>query len=66
MVVGGLLLALADHHDLMHVASHIAEQLGSGVDLALKEAEQRVLDVLHGTLQALQSLQWEKGYVTIE
>ena len=47
VVVGGLALPLTDVHHLLHVPPHVRQQLRARVHLALKEAEQRVLDVLH-------------------
>ena len=50
MVIVGFLLSLTDQHHLMHVSSHVHQQAHAKVDLTLEETEQRVLDVLHGTL----------------
>lgn len=57
MMIGRLLLSLADLHDVVQVTPDIQQETGSSVHLTLKEAEQRVLDVLHSTLHAAQGLQ---------
>ena len=57
MVVRRLLLALTDLHHLLDVAPHVEQQLRAGVHLPLKEAEQRVLDVLHGATHLRHRLQ---------
>ena len=60
MMVGGLLLSLADLHDIIQVTTDIQQKTCSSVHLTLKEAEQRILDVLHSTLHAAQRLQENK------
>lgn len=57
MVIGRLLLSDADLGCITHVSTDIGKKLDSGVHLALKEAEKRVLDIVNRTLQCNQLLQ---------
>lgn len=59
-MIGGLLLPLADLHDVVQVTADVQQETGPGVHLALKEAEQWVLDVLHSAFHAAQGLQQNK------
>lgn len=57
VMVRWFLLSKTDEHRVAHVSTDVGQQVDAGVDLSLKEAEQRVLYVLHGTLQCRQRLQ---------
>lgn len=64
VMVGGFLFSLADEHHLLHVSPYISQHASTSIHFALKEAEQRVLDVLHSAAQSRQSLgEWPNSLV---
>jgi len=60
MVIGRLLLTDADLQYVCEIPPHVSEKLATHVHLALEEAEQRVLYVLHRTLHGSDGL-WRGG-----
>jgi len=56
MVIGRLLLTNADLQYVREIPAHVSEKLATHVYLALEEAEQWVLYVLHRTLHGSYSL----------
>jgi len=51
-----LLLAQADENGILDVTSDTSQHLDAGVHFTLKETEQRVTNVLNGTLHRCQGL----------
>ncbi|RUS77139.1 hypothetical protein EGW08_015095, partial [Elysia chlorotica] len=50
VVVSRLLLSVTDLKQVSHVSSDVGQETCPGIHLSLKEAEQRILDVLHCAL----------------
>ena len=65
MVVVGFLGALTDEHHLVHVPAHVRQQAHAKVYLALEETEQRILDVLDGSLHRHQGLRGAISHVDV-
>ena len=57
VMIGGLAFALTDKLQLVDVLSDVSQQANTGVHFSLEEAEERVLDVLHGALHRRHRLQ---------